>query len=196
MVPGTLVQSYELLLDGASSVYGSDAIAGVANAVLRKDFEGWEVNTFLTHSLHPGVSDGSLTVTWGRNWDRGFIGLAGVVDKQEAVTFADAPWTGGCSRHAEVDENGNLRTEDLWWEVHRKMPVLDDGCRIGSLAARISVPINATGRSISIYRTEGTSNGDGLTTLDLTGIGYLMEPPLFLTRTRMAGRTSTSEITT
>ncbi len=159
LVPGVLVQSYELLLDGASSVYGSDAIAGVANAILRKDFDGWEVNTFLTHSLHPGTSDGSLAITWGRNWDRGFIGLAGVVNKQEAVTFDAAPWTGGCSRHAEVDENGNLRTEDLWWEVLYKMPVLDDGCRIGSLAARIAVPINATGRSISIYRTEGTSNG-------------------------------------
>ena len=32
----------KLLLDGASSVYGSDAIAGVSNAILRKDFDGFE----------------------------------------------------------------------------------------------------------------------------------------------------------
>ena len=37
-----MVQQYEILLDGASSVYGSDAIAGVANVILRKDFDGLE----------------------------------------------------------------------------------------------------------------------------------------------------------
>ena len=36
IIPSTLVQSYEILLDGASSVYGSDALAGVANIILRK----------------------------------------------------------------------------------------------------------------------------------------------------------------
>ena len=35
---------YDLLLDGASSVYGSDAIGGVANVILRKDFEGFEID--------------------------------------------------------------------------------------------------------------------------------------------------------
>ena len=46
LVPASLVQQYDLLLDGASSVYGSDAIAGVANVILRKDFDGLEVEGY------------------------------------------------------------------------------------------------------------------------------------------------------
>ncbi len=48
IIPSTLVQSYEILLDGASSVYGSDALAGVANIILRKDFDGLEIEAYST----------------------------------------------------------------------------------------------------------------------------------------------------
>ncbi|MEO0691196.1 MAG: TonB-dependent receptor plug domain-containing protein, partial [Pseudomonadota bacterium] len=43
LIPATLVDRFDLLLDGASSVYGSDAVAGVANVILRKDFDGVEL---------------------------------------------------------------------------------------------------------------------------------------------------------
>ena len=46
LVPGSLVQQYDILLDGASSIYGSDAIAGVANVILRKDFNGLEIEGY------------------------------------------------------------------------------------------------------------------------------------------------------
>ena len=45
-IPSSLVQQYDLLLDGASSVYGSDAIAGVVNVILRKDFDGFEIEGY------------------------------------------------------------------------------------------------------------------------------------------------------
>ncbi|MFL2495819.1 MAG: hypothetical protein ACJ0RL_09460 [Porticoccaceae bacterium] len=38
-IPQGLVSQYEVLTDGASSVYGSDAIAGVTNVILKKDFD-------------------------------------------------------------------------------------------------------------------------------------------------------------
>ncbi|MEL7033989.1 MAG: TonB-dependent receptor plug domain-containing protein, partial [Pseudomonadota bacterium] len=40
LIPGSLVSQVDVLLDGASSIYGSDAVAGVVNYVLRKDFDG------------------------------------------------------------------------------------------------------------------------------------------------------------
>ena len=46
LVPSSLVQQYDLLLDGASSVYGSDAIAGVVNVIMRKDFDGLEFEAY------------------------------------------------------------------------------------------------------------------------------------------------------
>ena len=44
LLPGLLIDRYDLLLDGASSVYGSDAVAGVTNVIMRKDFDGFEVS--------------------------------------------------------------------------------------------------------------------------------------------------------
>ena len=52
IIPSSLVDRYEILTDGASSVYGSDALAGVANIILRKDFEGLEVEAYVS-ARHP-----------------------------------------------------------------------------------------------------------------------------------------------
>ena len=66
LVPGILVQDYELLLDGASSIYGSDAIAGVGNVILRKDFDGLEVSLYGSQYQEANDTDYSnMAVTWG-----------------------------------------------------------------------------------------------------------------------------------
>ncbi|MCH7537753.1 MAG: TonB-dependent receptor plug domain-containing protein, partial [Proteobacteria bacterium] len=49
-VPTAMIDRVEILRDGASAVYGSDAITGVVNVILKKDFEGVEV------SLNTGAS--------------------------------------------------------------------------------------------------------------------------------------------
>ncbi len=41
-IPMSMVERVEVLKDGASTVYGTDAIAGVVNYVLKTDFEGFE----------------------------------------------------------------------------------------------------------------------------------------------------------
>ncbi|MAJ40334.1 MAG: TonB-dependent receptor, partial [Pseudoalteromonadaceae bacterium] len=43
-IPVAMIKSIEILKDGASAVYGSDAIAGVVNIITKKDFEGTELN--------------------------------------------------------------------------------------------------------------------------------------------------------
>src|SRR5690606_7489960 len=42
-LPFIMVDNIEILKDGASAIYGSDAVAGVANFKLRSDFEGFEI---------------------------------------------------------------------------------------------------------------------------------------------------------
>ena len=76
LIPRIVVQQYEILLDGASSVYGSDAIAGVANVILRKDFDGFEFDAFSRLPQEGNGEENTFSATWGRNFDRGFIGIA------------------------------------------------------------------------------------------------------------------------
>ena len=54
LIPGSLVQRVDVLLDGASSVYGSDAVAGVVNYQLQREFEGIEVDAYATIPELPG----------------------------------------------------------------------------------------------------------------------------------------------
>jgi len=46
-IPSAAVERIEVLKDGASSIYGSDAIAGVVNVILRNNFEGAEANAYV-----------------------------------------------------------------------------------------------------------------------------------------------------
>ncbi|TMO93602.1 hypothetical protein CWC11_21905, partial [Pseudoalteromonas sp. S3178] len=43
-IPTAVIKRVEVLKDGASAIYGSDAIGGVVNVITRDDFEGFEAN--------------------------------------------------------------------------------------------------------------------------------------------------------
>lgn len=151
IVPGSLVAQYDQLLDGASSIYGSDAVAGVINIKLRKDFDGVELELFRTAPTHPKGDDTTASLTWGRNFDRGFVGLGAEWANNEPVTLDDRPWTAGCRQHVEVDEGGRIRHQDVYWSNRYGMSW--DECHLGSLAGYVSVP------SALVFYTAGFSNG-------------------------------------
>jgi len=153
LVPASLVQQYDLLLDGASSIYGSDAVAGVVNIIMKKDFDGFELEGFTEIPQHSGGVQNTLSATWGKNWDRGFIGVGVEHTTQDRVTLDQRPWTAKCDRHAEVDEYGNVRSQSVWQEVIRQMPW--DDCKGGpDLFTNFAGP----GYSQSLFYTAGTTN--------------------------------------
>jgi iron complex outermembrane receptor protein len=115
LVPASLVQQYDLLLDGASSVYGSDAVAGVVNIIMRKDFDGFEFETYSRVPDHSNGIEHTLSAVWGRNFDRGFVGVGAEWVDSERVSLDDRPWTAGCDRHQEIDEYGQIRTRDEFY---------------------------------------------------------------------------------
>lgn len=164
LIPRAAVQQYEILLDGASSVYGSDAIAGVANIILRKDFDGFEFETYSRLPEEGNGEENTFSATWGRNFDRGFIGFAAEVTRNESVAFNDRPWTAGCNKHLEVDQRGQIRSDDLSWREDYGMKVTP--CKIG-FGRRAWDPSVGFG---SIYYTPGESN---------TSIPNLSEADLF-----------------
>lgn len=153
IVPGLLVSQYDELLDGASSIYGSDAIAGVVNAILLTDFDGFRLDVTGSFPEHGAGEQQNLSLRWGRNFDRGFVGFAAQYADTQAVTLDDRPWTAGCERHYEEDQSGRIRTQDIAYSNIYGMEW--DGCTVGSLAGRVSV---GPPRFI-IYYTPGYSNG-------------------------------------
>ncbi len=70
-IPAALVERVEVMTGGASAVYGSDAVTGVVNFVLKDDFEGFDFSAQYNLS-HRGDADRRLiSATWGQNFDAG-----------------------------------------------------------------------------------------------------------------------------
>ena len=110
LIPGSLVDSTDILLEGASSVYGSDAVAGVVNVLLKKDFEGFDITATYNPAQDAGGKDYNIAGSWGANNDRGFIGIGAEYDFRDAIKLVDRDIFGGCDKHYEIDENGDIRT--------------------------------------------------------------------------------------
>lgn len=110
LLPGSLVDRYDLLLDGASSIYGSDAVAGVGNVILRKDFDGLEL--FARGEVNPmgAGEDYTVSAAYGLNFDRGFVGLGAEFDRRDTIRLRDRDFFAGCDTEYEITDGGEIRT--------------------------------------------------------------------------------------
>lgn len=64
-IPASAIERVEVLKDGASAVYGTDAIGGVINFILRKDFQGVELNANYFATQEGGGNNGRVSATAG-----------------------------------------------------------------------------------------------------------------------------------
>ncbi|PKM17280.1 MAG: TonB-dependent receptor [Gammaproteobacteria bacterium HGW-Gammaproteobacteria-15] len=68
-IPVAAIERIEILKDGASAVYGSDAVAGVVNIILRKDFDGAELSISHGGTTGPSYDETSASLVWGTQTD-------------------------------------------------------------------------------------------------------------------------------
>jgi len=81
-VPIAAIARIEVIVDGASAVYGSDAVAGVVNFVLRKDYDGLEASTRVTNQV--GGVEYAPSLTAGKTWgDLGGLGRGNILVSYE-----------------------------------------------------------------------------------------------------------------
>ena len=71
VLPLEAIERVEVLTDGASAIYGSDAVAGVVNFITRKDYEGLEVNARYGTVIDGSKEDFGVGVAGGFNWGSG-----------------------------------------------------------------------------------------------------------------------------
>ena len=88
-IPANMIERIEVLTDGASATYGSDAIGGVVNFILRHDYQGAQFTTNVGESDHNDGDQSGYTFTFGQTSDKGSI-MAGIeYNKQDGVEAAN-----------------------------------------------------------------------------------------------------------
>lgn len=111
-IPASLVDRVEILTGGASAVYGSDAVAGVVNIILKKEFEGVEVDLYGSTTEKGDGEQTGVTITGGFNFDDSKGNLAVSLDylKENELRYADRPGSYGQTNFVanKLDPKGNI----------------------------------------------------------------------------------------
>lgn len=104
LIPIAAVERIEILREGAGAIYGSDAIGGVINVILRKDYEGLVISGGMERPTGAGPDANSMAITGGISSDRGNITFALDHSERDQVMNRDirdkvpaAWWTQGLS---------------------------------------------------------------------------------------------------
>lgn len=107
LIPGSLIDRVEILTDGASSIYGADAVAGVANVILRNNVDGLEITTFATFPELDGGEIFQFGMVGGASNDRGNFTVAVEYYNRNAVLVGNRPNFNDCLRSIQIGTDGN-----------------------------------------------------------------------------------------
>ncbi|TWB68337.1 TonB-dependent receptor-like protein [Nitrospirillum amazonense] len=156
-IPTALVDRTEVVAVGGAPIYGSDAIAGTVNIILKKDYQGADVSVSSGLSEYGDAADYNASAVLGRNFNngRGNITVAVQYDKQNGLTDEDRKGTiGGASKFFGSATKGQTFTQQLYSGgrhynifTNTGMPMVDDGIPIsrGQAASAIT---NSAGQAL------------------------------------------------
>ncbi|MCH9690488.1 MAG: TonB-dependent receptor [Gammaproteobacteria bacterium] len=134
-IPLAAVERVEVLKDGASALYGSDAVAGVVNLVLRKDFDGAEVT--VDYGGADSYDQQSLSAIWGLNGEDGNITVIFDHHTNSTLANSDRKWLDQANQSARGgNDNRSSRGYPGTFLVDGK-PVVDPDCPPGSIVEDI-----------------------------------------------------------
>ena len=100
-IPSIAIDRVEVLKEGASAIYGSDAVAGVANFLTRSDFEGFEVSA--AEESFAGAGDRNVGAIWGGEIGEAHAVVAAEWRSRQKLPASERdyllqPWHGGGQR--------------------------------------------------------------------------------------------------
>ena len=126
-IPASAIERIDVLKDGASSIYGSDAIAGVVNIITRTRFDGAEVNVYYGQYDEGDGEIQSVDATIGAAGERGGVTLSVDYGKEEPVWAGDRWYSAYGSRGPDfpgagfsaVSQRGFFFHPDtgVWWTL-------------------------------------------------------------------------------
>ena len=129
MIPTIAIERIEILADGASSVYGSDAIAGVVNVITKKGIDGMEMNFRRGDRDRDDGEENAVSFIYGATNDKGYITLTVEHDERDEIYLKDRWYTMATAEDRNGDGVIDLYNETYglsWYSRNLADPVTGD----------------------------------------------------------------------
>lgn len=115
-IPSAAVERVEILKDGASAIYGTDAIAGVVNIITKKDYDGLQLEQYFGSSYKNDIETTTTHVMWGKSGDRGsmlvsaqYFDQNGLFSRERSLSAnADGTALGGVDKRSTATPNARV----------------------------------------------------------------------------------------
>jgi iron complex outermembrane receptor protein len=108
VLPLSSIDRVEILKDGASSIYGSDAVAGVVNIITKRDTDGINVEAFATQPQDKGGEEFHASANWGKTFSRGFFNITYDYYKKQEQSNGQRNYT-NCGQSYIFDAQGKRK---------------------------------------------------------------------------------------
>lgn len=122
VIPTAAIARLEVLADGSSGIYGSDAVGGVVNIILRKDLDGADLSGRVKFA--DGMTEYQLGGAIGTVWDTGSIMVAGEYTDREGLFAADREYYtddlrpyGGADLRSDFAAPGNVIVDGVSYAI-------------------------------------------------------------------------------
>jgi outer membrane receptor protein involved in Fe transport len=178
-IPSVLIERTEVLTGGASAVYGSDAVSGVVNYVLRRNLSGFEIDAQSGISERGDAARYFASGAWGIDLGgRGNITIAAQYRNERAISYGDRGYLRGNQR-LDDDANPALRFQqgDLTPDLIAAGAEIGQTILLSSGSPRYAITPaslldrarNAPPRAFLPQRTFSISSANGLIGFDPSG---------------------------
>jgi iron complex outermembrane recepter protein len=158
VIPAAAIQRVEILKDSASAIYGADAIGGVINIVLRKDYSGAELSARYSQVTSGDVPETTVSLTAGQQFSRSSFLVGGEYYKRETLWGRDRAFSANLDKTPFGGTNAFSATQSA--------PLLANvrsvsGSNLPGLNSPFAASANIDPRALTIadfVATQGTSN--------------------------------------
>ncbi|MGQ0835302.1 MAG: TonB-dependent receptor plug domain-containing protein [Gammaproteobacteria bacterium] len=131
-IPVSAIERVEVLKDGSSAVYGSDAVAGVVNIILRKDFEGFETSFGYGNTTESDYEEQTLAAIWGSSGENSNVTLLFDYFKNTSLFNSERGTLGSANQTAQGGEDFRSSRGYPGSFIVNGVPTRDPNCPAGS----------------------------------------------------------------
>jgi iron complex outermembrane recepter protein len=167
-IPSSLIERVEILTDGASSIYGSDAVAGVINIITKQNLDGGSIDANASVPFDGNGEEYRLSAGFGRSFDRGYLSVGADYYERKALYFGDREWFDCPQARVFADENLNIR-RDVLENGEFKCDFTVNGIIRTQLAASAGTVLARNRRDGDFVVNPGAVQGGGFTGCDIPG---------------------------